>query len=320
MTSLTSVLTEDPTLKAADEALVAKAAQEKPRAYLGMSGVGGSCPRKLWYEFRKVGREIFDAATLKRFEDGHRTESLIIERLRLLRGIVLIDRREDGNQIGYTDLDGHFRGHLDGDISGILQAPQTPHVLEVKCCSEKKFNELKKAVNELGEKQALRKWNSVYYTQGMLYCHYHNRTRHYMVVATPGGRDWMGVRTNYDAAHAIQAIAKAKRIIQSNEPLDRISNDPSYFECRYCFFSGVCHKGDMPDRGCRTCLHSSPVENGEWHCDRWGKRLSLDEQIAGCSAHLFLPKMVPGDVLSSTDNSVTYRLHTGVTWCDSEVK
>lgn len=320
MTSLSSILTEDPTLAAADTALVAKAAQEKPRAYLGMSSVGGSCGRKLWYDFRKVGREVFDAATLKRFEDGHRTEALVIDRLRLLEGITLVDRQENGEQIGYIDLDGHFRGHLDGDIIGILQAPKTPHVFEAKCCSEKKFNELKKVVAELGEKQALKKWNPVYYTQGQLYCHYHNRTRHYLVVATPGGRDWMGVRTDYDAAHAIQTIAKAKRIIQSNEPLDKLSNDPSYFECRYCTFSNICHKGEMPARNCRTCVHSSAIADAQWHCQRFGKQLTLDEQIAGCEAHLVLPGLVPGEVIEATDKSITYKMHNGNVWTDSEAK
>ena len=320
MSSLSSILEEDPTLAAADAALVAKAAQEKPRAYLGMSSVGESCARKTWYRFRFAAHEAFDAATLKRFEDGHRTEQLVIDRLRAVDGITLISELQDGNQIGYKDHDGHFSGHLDGDILGILQAPKTPHVLEVKCCSEKKFNELKKAVVELGEKQALKKWNPVYYSQAQTYCHYHNRTRHYLVVATPGGRDWIGVRTDYDAAHAIHEIAKAKRIIQSQEPLDRLSNDASYFECRYCSFAGVCHKGDMPDRTCRSCVHSSPIASGEWHCARWGKKLTLDEQLAACPAHLLLPGFVPGEVIEATDKSITYRLKSGAIWTDSEVK
>lgn len=320
MSNLVNLLTSDPTLEAADRALEQKAAQEKPRAYLGMSQIGDSCSRKLWYSFRFAGREKFDAATLKRFADGFRTEDLIIKRLRMLDGITLISHNPDGSQIGYKDHDGHFSGHLDGEIIGILQAPKTKHVLEIKCCSDKKFNELKKAVAELGEKQALHKWNPVYHTQGQLYCHYHGCTRHYLVVATPGGRDWMGVRTEYDAAHAIQAIAKAKRIIQSQEPLDKLSNDPSYFECRYCSFAGVCHGGDMPDRSCRTCLHSSPIAQGQWHCSRFGKQLSLDEQIAGCPAHLYLVKLVPGEPVSKTETSITYKLTNGSEWTDSEVK
>lgn len=320
MSSLANILNSDPTLDAADRALEDKAAQEKPRAYLGMSQIGDSCSRKLWYDFRKVGRERFDALTLKRFQDGHRTEDLIIERLRLLDGLTVISHLSDGNQIGYKDHEGHFSGHLDGEITGILQAPKTKHVLEIKCCSEKKFKELQKAVNDLGEKQALKKWNPVYYTQGMLYCHYHNCTRHYLVVATAGGRDWMGVRTDYDMEHAIREIAKAKRIIQSQDPLDKLSNDPSYFECRYCTFKGVCHNDDMPERNCRTCLHSSPIEHGAWRCERWGKSLSFDEQLSGCPAHLFLPKLVPGEVISTTEDSVTYRLKSGNEWIDSEVK
>lgn len=320
MSSLSNILHTDPTLEAADAALVARAAQEKPRAYLGMSQIGDSCSRKLWYDFRKVGREKFDAATLKRFADGHRTEDLIIERLRLLDSLTVVSHLADGNQIGYKDHDGHFSGHLDGDILGILQAPKTKHVLEIKCCSDKKFKELQKAVAELGEKQALKKWNPVYYAQGMLYCHYHGCTRHYLVVATPGGRDWMGMRTDADVPHAISLVARAKKIIHAQEPPDRLSNDPSFFECRYCNYSRVCHRGDMPDRACRTCLHSSPIEAGQWHCQRWGKQLTFDEQLVGCPAHLMLPKLVPGEIIEATDTSVTYKLHNGSLWTDSEAK
>lgn len=320
MADLSKLMERDPTLEAADRALEEKEAQEKPRAYIGMSSIGSACARKLWYIFRLAGRERFDAATLKRFSDGHRTEALIIDRLRLLDGITLIDRRQDGNQIGYVDLDGHFRGHLDGDISGILQAPKTPHVFEAKTCSDKKMNELKKAIADVGEKNALRKWNPVYYTQGMLYCHYHNRTRHYLVVATPGGRDWIGVRTDHDEAHALQAKARAKRIIAAVEPPERISDDSSYFECRWCSFSGICHKEEMPDRSCRTCLHISPVEEGQWHCARFGKRLTFDEQISGCPAHCFIPALVPAEVIRTTDDGIYYKLHNGEEWYDGEVK
>jgi hypothetical protein len=318
MTSLSNILTSDPTLDAADRALEAKAAQETPRGYLGMSAIGDSCSRKLWYGFHHAGREAFDAPTLKRFADGHRTEDLVIERLRLVEGLGIVSLTHEGGQIRVTDHGGHFSGHLDGTIEGIFQAPKTRHVLEVKCCGDKTFAKFKKAIADYGEKAALKVFNQTYYAQAQCYMHYTGLTRHYIVVATAGGRDWCSARTEYNAADALQFVSKAKRIIDAQEPPDRISKDPSWWECRYCTFSGICHQQEMPDRSCRTCLHSEMLDEGRWHCQRWGKNLSIEEQVTGCPTHKFLPALVPGEVIKADEKGVTYKLENGEKWYDGE--
>lgn len=319
MADLTKVLADDPTLEAADRALEAEHAKQLPRKYLGMSQIGESCTRKLWYSFRYAYRERFDADTIKRFEDGHKSEDLIAARLRMAPGVTLetVDQRT-GDQFRYTDHNGHASGHCDGKITGLIQAPVKKHIWENKSTSEKKFTELKKIIIDVGEKQALRKWNATYYGQAQLYMHYEPTDRHYMTVCTPGGRNWLGLRTEYNQEYAVNLRDRAGRIIKSEEPMDRISDDPAWFECRNCPARGMCHEDDTPNRSCRTCLHSTPIENGEWHCDRWGKTLSLEEQLAGCPAHLYLPPLVPGEVTGTTEISVTYRMKNGSTWVDSE--
>jgi hypothetical protein len=317
---VTAIPVNDPTLEAADAALCAKAAQEKPREYVGMSSIGESCLRKTWYRFRFAARETFDAATLKRFADGHASEAVQADRLRLVQGVSLKTHMADGNQFRYVDHNGHFSGHCDGKITGILQAPKVLHIWEHKSVGEKKFNEFKKIKAEIGEKQALRKWNFQYWIQGILYMFYEGASRHYLTVSTPGVRDTASCRTESDSATAIKYIAKGKEVINSDKPFDRLSNDSSYFECRYCSFAGICHGSDMPERNCRTCVHASPIENGIWHCSRWGKKLTLDEQLAGCPAQLLLPGLVPGEVIEATESSITYRLKNGNMWTDSEVK
>ena len=71
MVNLSPIIDKDPTLEAADLALVKASELEPPRPYLGMSSIGESCSKKLWYRFRHAAREEFDADTLKRFADGH---------------------------------------------------------------------------------------------------------------------------------------------------------------------------------------------------------------------------------------------------------
>jgi hypothetical protein len=309
----------DPTLEAADRALEQDAVTEKPRPYLGMSSIGEACSRKLWYRFRWAAYEAFDATTLKRFADGHATETVIIGRLRKVPGVTLVDRDPaSGRQIGHSDIDGHFRGHEDGEILGILQAPKTWHVFEAKATAEKKFNELRRIIAAVGQKAALRKWNPVYFAQATLYQFYSALTRHYTVVATPGGRDWLGIRTEADTPFALELVAKAGRIIRAEAPPVRLSETPDHFECRYCSFSDICHGGQPPDRSCRTCLHATPVQRGQWHCSRWDRLLTEDEQRQGCPAHLLIPALVAGEVIDAGEGYVRYQMRDGVEFVDSE--
>ncbi|WP_337187558.1 hypothetical protein [Phenylobacterium sp.] len=308
-----------PTLEAADRALESKSQLEKPRPYLGMSSLAEPCSRKLFYRFRWAGREIFDALTLKRFEDGFRTEDLVIQRLKMAPGVTVIDRDPaTGRQIAYSDVDGHVRGHADGLIDGILQAPKTRHVLEIKATALKKFNELQRIIRDYGQKAALRKWNPIYYGQGMLYAFYEGLTRHYTVVSTPGGREWLGVRTDADTSIALELKAKAERIVRANTPPVRLSETPDQFECRFCSFANICHRQQPPERNCRTCLHAAPVWRGQWRCERWDKILSEDAQREGCPAHLYLPGFVAGEVDDVGESWVKYRMHDGSTFVDSE--
>jgi hypothetical protein len=309
----------DPTLDAIKKAIEFQATLQKPRKYVGMSSIGESCARKLWYRFRWADKETFNADALLRFEDGHSQESVMIKRLRMVDGIKLICiDPSNGQQIGYQDLQGHFKGHCDGEILGLLQAPKTWHIWEHKSVNEKSFAKLQKLIEDFGEKRALQEWNPVYYAQGVLYMHYSGLDRHYMTVSTPGGREFMSVRTNADPAFAKSLIEKADRVINSTAPLAKISEKPEYYECGWCPFLDICHKGKFANRNCRTCIHSTPTAGGEWHCARFNKILSEDEQRAGCPAHLYLPGFVPGEQVDAGENWVDYKMPNGQIFRDSE--
>lgn len=320
MANLANILDTDPTLAAADRALEAESAASPYRTRtVAMGQVGGSCQRKMWYNFRWASRELFDAVSLKRFADGHTSEAVMIDRLRKIPGVELLDKDPaTGKQFTYLDCEGHAKGKCDGKITGILQAPKKLHIFEAKAVADKKLNEFRKIKSEIGEKQTLRKWNEEYYGQAQLYMHYEGTDRHYCVVASPGVRDWDSCRTEYDHAYALKLKSRMERIIRSNEPLDRVSDKADWFECKRCTMKGVCHEGESPDRNCRTCLHSTPITNGQWHCERFGKTLTPEEQQEGCPAHKFLPTLVPGEVIEVTEKAVHYRMKDGSTWIDSE--
>lgn len=307
--------TMDHTLAAADSALVATQ-ERRHRPYLGMSAIGAECARQLWYTFRWVSIRDFDAATLKRFADGHATEALAIARLKMVDGLEVHDVGEDGQQFGFIDLGGHFKGHMDGVILGLHAAPKTWHVLEIKATADKKLAELRKLIRDVGEKHALRAWNPVYYAQAVLYMFFSGLDRHYTVVCSPGGRDWVALRTEADPVEAQRLIAKAERIAFSDRPPER-AGKPDSLICKWCDFAGICHDGGAAMRNCRTCLHVTPERDGRWSCRRWEiLDLNRSAQEEGCADQRYIPDLVPGEQIDAAGGAIIYRMPDGSTWVD----
>ncbi len=78
---------------------------------------------------------------------------------------------------------------------------------------------------------------------------------------------------------------KAQDIIGSKVPPSRIAENPSYFDCKYCTYKGVCFDGEPVEKNCRSCKYATPVENAEWHCGRWNAIIPKEEIIKGCPEH-----------------------------------
>lgn len=224
---------KDPTLKAMKRAVMNQPLQD--RNYVGASAIGDECARKIWYSLHRPPRQsnnIYD------IEDGHRTEALIASRLRMVDGIELWTEGDDGKQLGFSD--GDFKGHVDGIIKGLLQAPNTPHIWECKCT--KKFSEFVKIKQKYGEKNALKKWNMQYYVQAQIYMHYFDIDRHYTTVCSPGGRDIDSCRTEYAADVALQYADRAKKIASATSEPDRQYKSETFYKCRWCDFAEECWK------------------------------------------------------------------------------
>lgn len=306
----------DPTLAAIDEALVARIEADEARGYLGMSAIGDECEARLWFNFRLVLKPKFTAKGARAIEDGHRGEDLMAERLRMVPGLRLwtVDERT-GQQFRVQDLGGHFSGGMDGVMSGLLQAPKTPHVWEHKVSN--RWGDLVKLRGD-NEKSALQAWNGTYYAQAQMYMHYNHLTRHYLTCDSPGGRDSVAVRTDYDRDVANGLINKAHRIITSQAPLARLSENPSWYQCKLCPVSSVCRGKELPRPTCRSCVHATPEIDdasnaARWSCAKHAKNLSLQDQLAGCRDHVYIPDLMTGAGFelvdsSEAENYVSYRV------------
>jgi len=311
-------ITTDPTLEVVDRIIEANENAQPERPYLGMSAIGHPCSRALFYGFRWTTRKAFDAATIRRFQDGHRAEAIMIERLRAVPGIQLWTEDPSGNgkQIGCSDIGGHLRGHLDGIIVGLLQAPKTPHVWEHKATNEKKQVKLVALKAEKGEKQALAAWDATYYSQHVLYMHYQGLTRGYLTCDSPGSRTTVSCRTEADPVIALKLIDKARRIITASEPPARLKDDPSWYQCQWCQHKAICHERAIPAVNCRTCAHSTPEMDGDgrWTCARFGCDIDTETQRQGaqCPAHVFIPNLLPWRAVDANEEEGWVEYENGI--------
>jgi hypothetical protein len=290
-------IARNQTIADIDNALEFKKKLESPRHYLGMSEIGDECYRKLFYSYRNAKTRVWGAKGVRAVEDGFMQEAVMAERLRMLPYITLhtVDPDDPKNQIGFEALLGHLRGHCDGIIKGIIEAPKTWHIWEHKSVNDKKFDELEKLIDEKGEKDALIEWDVIYYAQAQLYMHFAKLTRHFLTVTSPGGRRNTSCRTEYSQSYAEMLIAKGQSIIFDNWVLPpRMSDKREFYKCKWCHFLEICHDGDIPAVHCKTCRYRKSVNEGLNLCEL--KECNIEESLlhVGCPEHIFNPAMIQG--------------------------
>lgn len=233
---------DDPTLLAIKDILEKAEGLKERRGYLGASGIGHPCERQVWYQYNGYPYEPMGIKGIYAVEDGHRSEELLASRLKLVPGVQLATLDENGNQFGFSKFDGKFKGHIDGLIIGLLQAPKTAHIWEAKSVNEKKFGELQKLIEKFGEKNALKEWDYIFYIQSQIYMGEFDLDRHYLTACTPGGRDIISVRTEFDRNIYKATLSKAERIINAKNPPERAFHSKTWKDCRWCKFAEECWK------------------------------------------------------------------------------
>jgi len=255
-------------------AINSPAIEELPRPYLGMSQLGHPCERYLWYSFRWFYKSSYSRRIDRLFDRGHREEPVVIKELERI-GLTVED-----SQLEFVEGWGHIKGHCDGVVEGVLEAPKTTHILEIKTASEKKFKEMCKL--------HLKEANPVYYAQCQLYMHMSKLTRALFVMVNKNDDNWYIERIKYDKNKARELIHKGRRIILAQTPPTR-QFPSSYFACRRCDAYQICHKGaEVEEKNCRTCKYSAPLASqGEWSCSFAGvvTITGLEAQKKGCVDH-----------------------------------
>ena len=227
------------------------------RNHLGASVIGDVCARKLWYGFRWATPIKHHARILRLFDRGKREEDVIVKHLESAFITVWQTDPQTKKQYRFVGYKGHFCGEIDGIGKGVLDEP---YLLEFKTHNDKSFAALK------SEGVALSKTN--HYVQMQIYMGVFGLKQAVYIGVNKNDDDMYIETVEFEEQCFKNFSERAATIIDAPEPPPKISNNPSWYQCKFCDHHAVCHGEASPLKNCRTCAHSTPIENAEWHCEK----------------------------------------------------
>ena len=260
---------------------------ERPREYLGWSQIGRPCDRELWLAFRWATNSRFEGRMLRLFDTGHREEARLIHELREIGCTVNAIDKETGKQIAVSSHGGHFRGHVDGVVTGLPEAPDVVHLMDVKTTNSKKFDELLK--------KGMEKLYPAYWAQAHGYMGKLGISRGVYIFVCKDDERIHAEFFDFDPKVFEKYEKRAESIIFSDRMPPPLSTEPSWHECKFCSNHSFCHETKMTKNvNCRTCANSTAERDGTWSCAHYGATIpDFTAQLSGCSSHILHPDLVP---------------------------
>lgn len=274
------------TTVAAIYAAIVKRIERRRSRRLGASQVGHECRRASWYLFRWCDEESVDGRVLRLFRRGTLEEKQFIDDLRAAGMEVADFDPSTGQQFEFTAVGGHFVAKIDAGVLGLVEAPKTWHCVSFKTMKSDSF---KAFVKNGAEKAEPKYWAQIHVEMELA-----GFERGAILTVNKDTDELHLERIKPDGTGA-RMIAKARAIITAPEPLERLSDKPEFYTCKWCNARAVCHEQRLPRPSCRTCVHATPELDGDarWSCAFHTKDLTIAEQRAGCPDHVFLPALVP---------------------------
>ncbi len=246
-----------------------------PRTYVGMSGIGDSCTRKLMYTFRHCFTDDIDARLGRIFATGHKAEDDFIADLKSA-GLDVF-----GEQDTFTGVHGWLRGHCDGFVKGVPQDEETLYVLEMKTSNHSGFLAMKK--------KGVKESKYLHYCQMQIYGYKSGATKALYMMMDKNDSSYYFETIDIDIEFAKLLEQKAERVILEEELPYKIGS-ASWYECKFCNAYKICQLGEEMVKSCRNCEFVGLEEHPDWRCNKSGKLLeNYDICESYCTAE-FLTK------------------------------
>jgi len=82
-----------------------------------------------------------------------------------------------------------------------------------------------------------------------------------------------------------QCEKKARDVITAQVPPAKLSVNPTFFKCKWCDFSDICHGDEKVETNCRSCAHAIAVDKGNWQCNLVAQIIPKEFILQGCDKH-----------------------------------
>lgn len=284
--------------------------RRRPSKRLGLSEAGHKCERYLWLKFRWALPASFTPQRLRLLDTGNREERRVIAELKRI-GYHVVDKDPETNRQFFVSL-GHVGGMLDGKVTGVVEAPKTEHLLELKSINQKGMDRL--------QQRSLKSAKPEYWAQCQVYMHLAGLERTLFVAVCKNDDSIYVERVKRDDAKARELTDRVVAI--TKEPAPPAKKNEEFPPCVYtskdgtrwpCDFYDLCHGKQTPARTCRTCCSATPAADDDgkpiWICERKGKELDLRAQQRGCKDQLTIPPILNAE-LSELDCDERFALYT----------
>lgn len=242
--------------------------KQSKRFHFGVSSLGEKCERKLWLKFRWTKDDQFSGRMLRLFRRGHLEELTIAEDL-INAGFKVKNYGKDQAKVD-------FGSHLSSEVDGIITVEDDQLVLECKTHSDKSFKKL--------EKEGLEKAKPMHWVQCNVYCFGLGLSKFLYYAVNKNDDSIYTEIFNADYELAEKYIERGQRIATQDEIPPKITENPSWWECKFCDSYGFCHEGEeIKNKNCRTCAWSSALEDSTWWCEKHNGEIDEVTQLSGCS-------------------------------------
>jgi len=197
----------------------------------------------------------------------------------------------------FSGVDGHFGGSCDGQLLGLDPAfgLEGPGLLETKTHGEKSF------IDIAGKLDEYRKYVTApdtvpfpgkgvisskieHYAQMQTYMH-NFKLKWALYVAICKNTDDLYMEIIHYKPEVAEAYDdRARHVVAAQHPPARISENSSWWECKFCDYRELCHHAATPHKNCRSCIYARPIANGDWMCDKYRQNIPPDFMVKGCAS------------------------------------
>lgn len=229
------------------------ARNEKPRQYIGASGIGNPCMAYQALNLRGFPGDMPSPQLLRVFDQGHRIEEQVVQMLTDAGHTVEPLEPMTGKQWAYTSHGGHHRAHLDGFIT--LLGGGDRMTLEIKSMNSDMFKKFVRAGVKISHPD--------YYDQiidglGLaIDCGRVEVTKCMFVAYCKDNSKYRVEIVDFSRDHYDTLMNKVGTAVVGTFDV-RMERHKNAYNCTECFKRTSCWEPNVSNRTCAHCQHSTP--------------------------------------------------------------